>query len=386
MAIKASDYIKTRERNIKRHKKNERLYLFDFRIDGKRYRKQYKIKATNHTSKDNLKEARLKLDEFKEEIENGHTLKRLRLDELFSLYMQTQPTTNWSDKKIRIYDLYIGDNANHKEKKLTDSEVKKRDDYNRYKIGKRYIDEIKPLHIERIISNMQKIHNLSPRTQKLIVEVLTPIFKYAIENELINNNPVKNIRVKIPSQKKIVTHAGELLKKAYSGIMTYYEDDPYYRALFLFGFTGRRKTEALTLKWENIDLDKDYYWIEDTKNGDKQRYPLPPVIKSALLDIKDHRAGWVFKSPTTNRPIVNIDRQMKKLKEFTGMENLTFHYMRNILVSALSEQGTEAIILSGLLGHKDVNTINKYLSNSTMKSGQEGLDRLETILDIDEIK
>jgi hypothetical protein len=50
-------------------------------------------------------------------------------------------------------------------------------------------------------------------------------------------------------------------------------------------------------------------------------------------------------------------------------------------VSALAEQSTEAITLSGILGHKDINTINKYLSNSTMKSGLKGLKAIDIILD-----
>ncbi|MCH9740978.1 MAG: hypothetical protein K0U38_09095 [Epsilonproteobacteria bacterium] len=51
MAIKLSDYKPTKETNIKVHKRDKRLFLFDFRIDGKRYREHYKHKATNHSPK-----------------------------------------------------------------------------------------------------------------------------------------------------------------------------------------------------------------------------------------------------------------------------------------------------------------------------------------------
>ena len=71
-----------------------------------------------------------------------------------------------------------------------------------------------------------------------------------------------------------MTNATELFKKVYAGINAYYHDNPYYRALFLFGFTGRRKSEILNLKWENIDFTHNYYWIEDTKTDDQQKYQL----------------------------------------------------------------------------------------------------------------
>ena len=358
--------------------------MFDFRINGKRHRKSFKIQAINHSPRDNLKEARLKLEEIKEDILNGYTLKRLRLDDLFKIYMDTQPKTDWTHKKKHIYDLYIGDSGlSNIVREPTAELIAKRKAYQAHKIGHRYIDEIKPMHIEKIISKMAKTHNLSPRSQKAIIEVLSPLFDYAIRNKISKDNPTEFIKIKIPSQKKIVTNATELFKRVYRGITDYYKDEPFYKALFLFGFTGRRKSEILNLKWENLDLGADYYWIENTKNGEKQRYPLPAMVKVALLEILDNKKGLVFKSPITGKAMVNLDRQMRQLRKHIGVDNLTLHYMRNILVSALAEQSTEAVTLSGILGHKDINTINKYLSNSTMKSGLKGLRTIDGILDVE---
>jgi integrase len=110
------------------------------------------------------------------------------------------------------------------------------------------------------------------------------------------------------------------------------------------------------------------------------------MLKVTLLEILDEKEGLVFKSPTTGKKLVNLDRHIKKLRTHTKIENLTLHYMRNILVSALAEQQTEAITLSGILGHKDINTINKYLSNSTMKSSIKGLETIDKILDAEIIE
>ena len=109
------------------------------------------------------------------------------------------------------------------------------------------------------------------------------------------------------------------------------------------------------------------------------------MIKDSLMHIADDRVGLVFKSPITGKALTGIDRPMRNLKKHIGIDNLTLYYMRNILVSTLAEQGTEAVTLSGILGHKDINTINKYppLSNSTMESGLKGLRTIDGILDVE---
>ena len=53
MAVKVSDYVNIKnESNLKTHKKDKRKFLFDFRIDEKRYRKTYTLSATDWSKKE----------------------------------------------------------------------------------------------------------------------------------------------------------------------------------------------------------------------------------------------------------------------------------------------------------------------------------------------
>lgn len=380
MAINYEQFKKTSERCIRRHKKDKRCYLFDFRVNGKRYRKIVQVGSKDAHPKSNLVKARLLLEEIKEKLLHNAPLHTFTLDKLFYEYMKDKKVSAWNNKKRDIYDLYIGNSGlEHTKQTSTRDHTKVRKLYAATKIGHMNVTDIKPMHIEKIISSMEK-NGLSPRTQKGILEVLNPLFKDAVRNHFIEQNPVEFIKVKIPSQKRVVTNASELFKKIYNGIQEYYKDNPFYRAYFLFGFTGRRKSEILKMKWANIDLDGNYYWIEETKNGETQKFPLPSMVKVALLQMKGKRAGYVFKGAEGGH-LKNTDRQMKNLREFIGVKNLTMHYMRNILVSALAENSVEAITLSGVLGHKQVGTVNKYLSQNTMKSGMKSLEVIENILD-----
>ena len=177
-----------------------------------------------------------------------------------------------------------------------------------------------------------------------------------------------------------------MYQKIYSGIIEYYKDNPFYQALFLLIMYGRRKDEVLSLKWENIDLNNNYYWIEKTKNKDVQQYSLADIIKKQLQLINDDKKGLVFKSPVTGKKLADVKRQVNQIKKYLDMPNFHFHYMRNVMVSMLAENKIEAITLSGMLGHKDTSTINKYLSINHYKSSQEGLKMIDKIIDIEVVK
>jgi len=363
MALNLKDYIAVKnESNLKIHKIDKTRFVFDFRYEGKRYRKTYQNKkATDWNKSTYIADAKKALQAYKDDVEAGFSASAIvTLDKLFELYYETlDDTKKWTIIKKQNYDRYI-----------------------RQPLGSKKIDKIRNMDVKNIINGMVK-KSLSPRTQKLILEVLKPLFNFAITNKYMKENPIVNLTVKIPNQKKVVTDATSLFQRVHNGIVTYYKDEPFYQALFLFALTGRRKSEILNLKWENIDFESNYYWIENTKNDDKQKYPLAPYIKEQLLLIKDDKKGLVFKSPITGDVIANTDRQMRQLKKHSGIDNLSLHYMRNILVSMLAEQKTEAIVLSGILGHKDVNTINKYLSVNHYKSGQVGLDKIDDVLDVE---
>jgi len=113
----------------------------------------------------------------------------------------------------------------------------------------------------------------------------------------------------------------------FTAIMDLYADDPYYRAFFLFALSGRRKSEILKLRWENIDLENNYYWIADAKPNENQRYDLPPLIKKALLELGRRKKGWVFFSfNNPNEHLKKPDRQVDRLKKHLNMPEFSLHY------------------------------------------------------------
>ncbi len=68
-------------------------------------------------------------------------------------------------------------------------------------------------------------------------------------------------------------------------------------------------------------------------------------------------SGWVFESRRTGTHLVDIRRVTDRMKTRLGDPKFGVHYLRNVMVSAMAEQGLESMHLSGALGHNDPNTI-----------------------------
>lgn len=248
-------------------------------------------------------------------------------------------------------------------------------------IGKKSINKIRQVDIDSLRKSMeqkgyskQTVNGCSPRTiKKVLIQVLKPIMQYAMDNKVLSDMPL----IKPPKQnrqKKLVEDAGSKLATLYKTIMATYVDEPFYRALFLFALYGRRWNEIRTLQWTDINFLNSRYTIRSDNNkiGQNQTYELSAPIAEALSHIKDEHSGLVFKSPVTGNELFPPKKQLAKVREAADIPELTMHYFRHILVSAMGEAGTATTILSASLGHTNLDTVNNfYLSANHTKASQE---------------
>lgn len=382
----ALDYETTDIKGLRKNKESDRDFLFDFRVYGKRYRKKFQVKATNQNPKENLEDATQELFKYKKSIKNGNNLTDdPTMDECFYGYMKNKDLTDWNIKLIKNYNIYIGDCelvTAKGDSRVRNKNIKK---YSSFKIGDRKISKIKLWHLKDIVDNMKNC-GLSERTQNSIFEILNPLYKNMIEAKIIEENIADYIKVKIDikKQKKQIVNAEKLFTNTYDAIQNIFKDQPYYKALFLFGLTGRRKNEILNIKWSDISLEKNYYVLNDPKADAQQKFLLPLYIKKELLSISDNKRGYVFKSPVKKgQPIKNIDGQVSKIRKYVDVDQFSLHYMRHILVSALFDRGAQQSTLTAVLGHTDIHSINRYVSVNNLEGGKIANPMISEMLEID---
>lgn len=334
MAIKSTDYTKTRHTGIKVHK-NGTTFFFDISIEGKRYRKKWESNPS-HTKADKLKTAYNACESFRAETIHEETITANTDATVLDYWIKLKSVKNWKPYLIKEYDHYYNRNL--------------------HKLSSIKVRDLKPAHFTSLNTTLT---HLSIRSRVKAYEILQPLIALCIEDEIIIKSPIKQSHLpkrKAMEEKKVIVNAATKYKAIHKAIHSVYKDKPVYRAAFLFTFYGRRVSEALQLQWDDIDLINDTYTVRGhtSKVNTDMTFSLPLDIREALLEFKDV-AGDVF-------PFKSIDRQYYRIREETGIEEFTAHWLRNLSVSALSSMGVSSTHLSAMLGHQDGNTIRKYLS------------------------
>jgi integrase len=368
MAINKDEFIEKVDVGLKANKTYTHFYI-RFKIETKEYSKLFDYSDKNWDKRTRISKAKSDTLSFKESIKVKHYAQNTLFDENATLdkiaeayFTNACGTSEWSQEKRNAYRLYL-------EKPL----------------GKKKIKDIRLHDINLVRTSMetkghtkQTIDGCSPRTiKKILLQTLKPIMQYAYDNKAIESIPrielSKHHSKNNKAKKKKVHDAGIKLATLYKAIMHLYHENSFYRGLFLFALYGRRWGEIKTLEWRDINFQKKLYTIraENNKIGEEQIFELPQPIEGALLKIMDNKNGLVFKSPITGKILSTPKKQLLKIKEFTDIPELTMHYFRHILVSAMGEVGTASTILSASLGHTNLNTVHQfYLSANHEKASQ----------------
>ncbi len=106
-------------------------------------------------------------------------------------------------------------------------------------------------------------------------------------------------------------------------------------AFKLLLLTAQRRSEVLTMRWE--DMEGDWWTIPAgfTKSGRSHRVPLTDTVTKLLGDQKE--SGWVFPSPrkSTGKPIVHLDKAHHAIREATGID-FRIHDLRRTVATNMA--------------------------------------------------
>ncbi|MEM3740658.1 MAG: site-specific integrase [Candidatus Korarchaeum sp.] len=137
----------------------------------------------------------------------------------------------------------------------------------------------------------------------------------------------------------------------------------FWSSLLLFiAYTGCRVSEAVSLRWENIDLNEGVALIWRSKGERSRRVPLKHDLVK-LLSERRRDEGWVWPSKRNKNSHINVRSvhyRVKKIGERIGVKDMHPHVLRHTVASLLLAKGVPPTVVRDLLGHASLAVTDVY--------------------------
>jgi integrase len=293
-------------------------------------------------------------------------------------------------------------------------------------LGKVQVKKVKKSDIRRFYNKLIDSDGMAINTLETIHNVLHQVFKLAVEDEYMRNNPCSDVLGDVKRSHNYQTpkrHALTIPEQ--EAFVKYLSETPKYRHwLPLFTFflgTGCRVSEVVGLRWDDVHMDESYidinhnlvYYAKEKEIGAEKRkcyhsistpkteagtriIPMLPEVKDALVAEKEYqrecgitcrmivdgytdfvflnRFGDVHNPQTINRTIKRVvlsyneeevEKASKERREPVLIPPFSCHNLRHTFATRYCENETNLKVIQEILGHKDISTTMDVYAEAT---------------------
>jgi integrase len=178
-----------------------------------------------------------------------------------------------------------------------------------------------------------------------------------------NRNPCAGVGLRKEKPRQVRLELAELPKM--EAAIDAETDDPYVRAVFRFILaTGCRRGEALSLKWDDVDLgDTPTVTFRETKNNTDRTVPLSPFAKQMLKRLpRLEKNPYVFVGHRHGTHLQAVSKAWQRIRKRAGIEHVRIHDLRRSFGSWLGDAGYTSKQVGDVLGHKSDITSRVYMA------------------------
>lgn len=344
------------------------------------------------------KEAKKKLDNLRYEVEHGIFAKQdnITVAGWFKVWIREykEPTVKKSTVQV-----YIDNYKSYIEKPL----------------GKKRLKNVRPEHIQKLYNDMHR-EGYSRNTIELASVVLSGMYKQALKNKIIRENPIP--LATLPKVEK--KEEPRVMTVNEQAIFIEYARKNYLYELFVLALqTGLRSGELRGLQWCDIDYKKKILSVNHTltyipRTGYIMGTPKTstsfrdvPLLDEAIRILKKQRTKqleyqmllgekWqneegledlVFTTMTggpINRDI--LGREMRSVirdvqKDHKDFKHITPHTLRHTFATRCIENGMPPQVLKTILGHSKLSMTMDLYSHVLPNVKAEEIQRIASLFD-----
>ncbi|MCI8470353.1 MAG: site-specific integrase [Clostridia bacterium] len=347
-----------------KRKTGKNRWRLEYMYENERY-SQY-VSATSTT------EADRKLALFVAEVEKGNynNQSSITFTEMSQLFLDKYAKNNLSDTTVINYKCQLN-------KYILDE------------IGKHKLSSLKKLHIQDLANKLYEDYNLSSKTIKNYINLISSILEKAVEWNYLKENVAKNVT--IPKnynkpKKEQEIYNNEEIKQLFEILQN--EPEPFKTMVYISFYTGARRGEVLALRWKDIDFENniihivqnkirkvDGTKIKETKNKRSRSFVAPQVLMTKIKEIYNNqkKEDLIF-----NYYPATYTRMWQEFIKRNNLKYITLHDLRHTNGSILASKGVDIVTIAKRLGHLPA-TASAYYLHAVSEEDKKASEKLDNL-------
>ena len=228
--------------------------------------------------------------------------------------------------------------------------------------------KLRKFHMQGCIDDCGK----SMSTQTNIKNLFSTLDKYAFDQDIISKCYSTHLSIQQTETKKRVLFTKDEIRNIEA-----HASEPYYDETIFMLYTGCRVSEMLTVKSENIDLEKRtmVFGIK-TKAG---RNRIIPIHKNLEPIIKAHIGGTYLFDHKRSSKAQNPENalRIKFMKNWSDIFHHDTHDCRHTFRTAMDKSGANKVCIDMIMGHATSDVGVRIYTHKTVEDLIEAIDLLD---------
>lgn len=213
----------------------------------------------------------------------------------------------------------------------------------------------------------QKNTKLRPTRTDRVHRQLRAVYKYATRKQLVDRNPTDIVttqdRPVIKPKDRSLSLDVEL-PRFLRALMSKEVSEIARDVVLIILATGMRRTEALSLRWNELDMYRYVITKSDTKNKHQHMIPMSNLVRTILLDRLSKRVDgceYLFPNALGSAAIGDIRKSLKRILSLAEIDDpVALHDLRRTFTAINQQLGLESCQIKALLNHVDNSVTHRH--------------------------
>lgn len=225
------------------------------------------------------------------------------------------------------------------------------------------VHEIDVTTLQNWFSEIQLQGNLTEKTLHRIKCQLNSFFKWLKYEKIILQNPLDEIRFRqnLESLRPRVLLSSNELELICTNAKKF-SVTTFYPLLYTLIHTGARRSEAINLKWKDIDFENNMIIFLRTKNGEARKIKMSLQLRRLLEELPKTTPYIFFNLKGSQASGYSASRAIQRFKKaYPINKDWKMHDLRHSFAYNFLFNGGEMYQLQAILGHKSIKmTVDLY--------------------------